>query len=71
MLLAVDLGGTKLALAVFTDAGELRMEDRIPLDHRAGDEVGKLICEQIEKYFFHRYLCSRHLSQQTWQSMGS
>ncbi len=47
MLLAVDLGGTKLALAVFTDAGELRLEERIPLNHRGGDEVGRLICDQI------------------------
>jgi glucokinase len=47
MLLGVDLGGTKLALAVFTDAGELLMEERIPLEQRGGDEVGKLISDQI------------------------
>jgi glucokinase len=47
MLLAIDLGGTKLALAVFTDNGELLEEERIALNHRSGDEVGDLICVSI------------------------
>lgn len=47
MLLAVDLGGTKLALAVFTDEGELRAEEKIPLQHLGGNEVGDLICTHI------------------------
>jgi glucokinase len=58
MLLAVDLGGTKLALAVFTDAGELRMEERIPLDHRTGDEVGSLICLHISEVIRERHISS-------------
>jgi glucokinase len=58
MLLAVDLGGTKLALAVFTDAGELRMEDRIPLHHRAGEEVGSLICQHISEVIRERHISS-------------
>jgi glucokinase len=58
MLLAVDLGGTKLALAVFTDAGELRMEERIPLNHRAGDEVGGLICEHVAAVIKERNISS-------------
>jgi glucokinase len=58
MLLAVDLGGTKLALAVFTDAGELRMEDRIPLNHRGGDDVGRLICEHVATIIKERNISS-------------
>ncbi|HLO81164.1 MAG TPA: ROK family protein [Chitinophagaceae bacterium] len=58
MILAVDLGGTKLALAVFTDAGELRMEERIPIDHRSGDEVGNLICQHISEVLRERHISS-------------
>jgi len=50
MLLAIDLGGTKLALAVFTDNGELLEEERIALNHRSGDEVGDLICVSISTF---------------------
>ncbi|OFY67185.1 MAG: sugar kinase [Bacteroidetes bacterium RBG_13_43_22] len=46
-VLGVDLGGTKLALALFTVEGSLLMKDTIPLDDRKGSEVGKLITEQI------------------------
>ena len=50
MLLALDLGGTKLALAVFTDNGDLLEEERFPLNHRGGDEVGDLICEAVSMF---------------------
>jgi glucokinase len=46
-LLAADLGGTKLALAIFSEQGEILFEERVALGNRAGEEVGLLICEQF------------------------
>jgi glucokinase len=46
-LLAVDLGGTKLALAVFSKTGELLRKQKLMLEKRAGTEVGALIIEHI------------------------
>ena len=53
-ILGIDLGGTKLALAVFDLAGNLLNRDLINLDGRSGTEVGLLIRTQckvlIEQY---------------------
>ena len=46
-ILALDLGGTKLAAAVFSSAGHLVFRDVISLDGRTGHEVGELIQEQV------------------------
>jgi glucokinase len=46
-LLAIDLGGTKLALAVFSQAGNLLYEEKISLDKRKGAEVGQLIAASV------------------------
>ncbi|MCW3109615.1 MAG: hypothetical protein JWQ09_4121 [Segetibacter sp.] len=48
-LLGIDLGGTKLSLAIFTEEGEVLHKETIPLNHRKGAEVGELITEQISK----------------------
>ena len=48
-VLGIDLGGTKLAVAVFSEAGELLSNDAVPLEKRKGQEVGRLILEQIKK----------------------
>lgn len=48
-LLAIDLGGTKLALGVFTTEGILQHDYRVSLDGRKGEEVGKLIITEILK----------------------
>lgn len=42
-----DLGGTKLATAVFTDAGELLQRESIPLGGRQGAAVGSLIADRL------------------------
>lgn len=42
-LLGIDLGGTKLAVALFDDNGLLLHKKVIPLENRKGDEVGRLI----------------------------
>jgi glucokinase len=46
-LLAIDLGGTKLALAVFNKNGESLRKQKVMLNKRGGSEVGALIVEQI------------------------
>jgi glucokinase len=47
--IGVDLGGTKLAAATFTAAGELLHRESIPLADRTGAEVGSLIIERVAK----------------------
>jgi glucokinase len=47
-LLAFDLGGTKLAVAVFESDGTLLFNKAIPLEKRKGTEVGSLIVENIK-----------------------
>ena len=50
----IDLGGTKLAVAVFTAGGEIATRQNIPLAGRRGTEVGVLIAEQLHR------LCEEH-----------
>lgn len=45
-IIALDLGGTKLAAALFSDEGNLLFSETIPLEKRKGDEVGGLILQQ-------------------------
>src|SRR5438034_9560801 len=44
-----DLGGTKLAVAAFTDDGELISREAIPLAGRQGAAVGALIGESLQR----------------------
>ena len=53
-ILGIDLGGTKLALAVFDLAGNLLSRNLINLDGRSGSEVGLLIKSQA-KIFIQQY----------------
>jgi glucokinase len=45
--LGADLGGTKLAVAAFTDDGEIISRENIPIVGRRGAEVGSLIAERL------------------------
>jgi glucokinase len=45
-VIAMDLGGTKLATAVFDAAGNARHHDRVALDGRRGTEVAALVAER-------------------------
>jgi glucokinase len=45
----IDLGGTKLAVAAFTDDGEISFRQNIPIAGRQGTEVGALIAEQLQR----------------------
>jgi glucokinase len=45
--IGIDLGGTKLASAVFTADGDILHRETVPLAGRAGDEVGALVVEHV------------------------
>jgi|AMWB02.1.fsa_nt_gi glucokinase len=42
-VLGVDLGGTKLALAVFSEGGEILSSESLPLGSRSGKEAGSFV----------------------------
>jgi glucokinase len=48
-LIGIDLGGTKLAVALFSNDGNLLRKKFIPLEKRKGNEVGKLIAESYSE----------------------
>jgi glucokinase len=64
-ILTIDLGGTKLATALFTEEGELISEETIALEKRKGTEVGALIMQQVENC-----LASQKLKGQTITAVG-
>ncbi|MCX6332915.1 MAG: ROK family protein [Bacteroidia bacterium] len=49
-VLGIDLGGTKLALAIFAEDGEIILKESFTLRNRKGPEVGKLITEKTVKF---------------------
>ena len=48
-LLAVDLGGTKLAVAIFNEDGRILSRGEAMVDGKGGQEVGKLVCDNIQQ----------------------
>jgi glucokinase len=48
--LGIDLGGTKLSLAVFTEQGDILIKRTLALEKREGKAVGDLIAEEIQKF---------------------
>jgi glucokinase len=50
MILALDLGGTKLAAALFSPEGEILKQSMVYLQARSGEEVAKLITNHIKEY---------------------
>lgn len=51
VVLALDLGGTKLASALFDWRGKILRKEIMPLENRSGAQVGKLIRQQINASF--------------------
>jgi glucokinase len=49
-LLGIDLGGTKLALAIFDENGTIIFKDSFSLENRGGSQVGKFITEKTCKF---------------------
>lgn len=48
-LLGIDIGGTKLAAAVFTEEGEIISRDVTLLGNRGGNNAGALVAETVRK----------------------
>lgn len=48
-ILGIDLGGTKLASAVFDEGGEILHSETVPLEGRSGKAVGSLITATITR----------------------
>jgi glucokinase len=48
-VIGFDLGGTKLASAVFSSDGKILLKETVLLEKRKGNEVGALIKEQVKK----------------------
>jgi glucokinase len=46
-VVGIDLGGTKVALAIFEEDGRLLYPRSVALDAREGDDVGKLIVREL------------------------
>lgn len=55
-LLGIDLGGTKLELAIFSEAGDILIKESVYLGNRKGSEVGKCITGQIERFIHYSEL---------------
>ncbi|HEU5208920.1 MAG TPA: ROK family protein [Longimicrobiales bacterium] len=49
-ILALDLGGTKLAAALFTPDGSILQRTSVPIDGRQGSDVGALILESVRQF---------------------
>lgn len=50
-ILAIDIGGTKISIAVFSKAGEMLFEKKEYLDGRSGQQVGNLLLDFIRSVF--------------------
>jgi glucokinase len=49
-LLGIDLGGTKLALAIFKENGTIIYKETYPLENRGGSDAGKFITDNTRKF---------------------
>ncbi len=49
-LLGIDLGGTKLAIALFSDSGNIVSRETAALAGRKGPEVGKMITDLVSRF---------------------
>ena len=50
-VIAIDLGGTKSAAAIFNEQGEILFKETNHLEKREGEEVAELILQQINVLF--------------------
>ena len=51
VVVGVDLGGTKLAAAIFASTGKILHKETVLLGNKIGRGVGKLIHNQIKNCF--------------------
>jgi glucokinase len=55
-LLGIDLGGTKLAMAIFNEVGDIIFKESFPLENRKGSDVGSFITQNIIDFLNHGVL---------------
>ncbi len=55
-LLGIDLGGTKLAIAIFTEDGSILFKEAFVLGNRKGSEVGEFISDKTSKFIHYAEL---------------
>jgi glucokinase len=55
-LLGIDLGGTKLAMAIFAEDGTIIFKESFALGNRKGSEVGKFITDKTFKFMHYAEL---------------
>ena len=60
-LLGIDLGGTKLALAIFSEGGKIFFKEAFALGDRKGSEVGKFISDNTLKFIHFAELQGTHI----------
>jgi glucokinase len=48
-VIGLDLGGTKLAAAIFSENGQILKSHKVPLEKKSGFEVGTLIVNNLEQ----------------------
>jgi len=48
-LLGIDLGGSKLALAIFSNEGKILLKEAFPLANREGRDAGKFITDNVAR----------------------
>ena len=60
-LLGIDLGGTKLALAIFSEEGEIIFKETFAIGDRKGSDVGKFITDNTLKFMHYAELQGTHI----------
>jgi glucokinase len=63
-LLAIDLGGTKLAIGIFSADGDLIAEEKLSINKRNGNEAGQLISVKVKN------ILSQNAEENKIQSIG-
>lgn len=49
-VIGIDLGGTKVAIAMFSESGDLLKRETAALNHRTGSAVSDLICDLLKGF---------------------
>jgi glucokinase len=61
-LIGIDLGGTKLALAIFDEAGTIIHKETFALENREGSQVGKYITDKTSEFMHYAELHGNHIN---------
>ena len=60
-LLGIDLGGTKLAIAIFSEEGKIMFKEAFAIEDRKGPDVGKFITDNTLKFMHYAELQGTHI----------